>query len=545
MKHSLVSMSFCLVGLAMQIHGFTGGVCVLHPLHCHTSSPTTTRSKPSATVHSMGIRSFIQNRRGNKGEKDDKDEEEGTEPLVQQQQQQEEEEDDEDDIQAAMEAIQKDLEAAENLYMQPQSKRTTASDEDKDSKIIPNTLANIFGSDDSSSGGDQPNTNDKKGKKKKKNKDSPSSSPSPSSASTYGETVKDRIKRVKAGSMTEEEKTAFLTTALTRTTPGSYNTGPPIRQAIPDPVESSDGRKRKRGGGGGGGGTIKGLINTDPLWNAVMGNTQKDTRVPQTKGGYSKGDRMNDDAKKKYLDMVTNPDRFSSYAAMGGSRKSTASADSVGAVSNEDESVPEVVEPLDDTEIDVDDGYSLGISSSPEPPKVKNKTTLAGRLEVAALLQEKRDKELKAQKELEKQAEKDRLAEVMRAQAEVARQHEEEVFRRRRVEKERLDRIEQEKKDVEDQKMADLLEAQDAYWEKKMTEDQKRKEEFMSEEERENDLVRQRQEALKVAQLERKKELERQQLQEIREEEQAREDPHESEILEEVSVCPDRCLGTF
>ena len=128
--------------------------------------------------------------------------------------------------------------------------------------------------------------------------------------------------------MTEEEKNAFLTTALNRVPKGNYSSGPPIRQAIPDvseePPPSKKTTKNKKST------TVKGLINTDPLWNAVMGKAQRDASAKGGKGGNaSRGDGMSDDAKKKYLEMVTNPDRFSSYAAMGGVRKSTASAESV------------------------------------------------------------------------------------------------------------------------------------------------------------------------------------------------------------------------
>ena len=520
---SLVSLSCCCLAI-LQVHGFTSSRLQLISYKNEPSSkaaPFGEMVVRTPTARSMGIRSYLSKRVGKKRDKDDNADDEMEYPSSLEAFDQQEE--DEEDIQAAMEAIQKDLEAAADLYKQKETNETT--------KTIPNTLANIFGTDDMNA---KSNKQNKKGKQQDKKDSFPSSSPS--SASTYGESVQDRIKRVKAGSMTEEEKNAFLTTALARTTPGSNNSGPPIRQAIPDAIENFDEKKKM------GRGTVKGLINTDPLWNAVMGNTQKDTRTKKADGsGYTKGERMNDDAKKKYLDMVTNPDRFSSYAAMGGSRKSTASADSVKATSNKEESVSEEEEEPSEENAEGGggesfDAYTLGISSSLETPKMKKKTTLAGRLEVAAQLQEKKDKELKAQKELEKQAEKDRLADIMRAQAEVARRNEEELFRRRKEEQERLDRIEQEKKDVEEKKMADLLAAQDAYWQKKMMEDQERKETTMSKEEREAELARGRQVALKRAELERKKEMEREQLQQLRDEEEARENPHESEILEEVST---------
>eukprot|EP01083_Nonionella_stella_P011964 33952_1 len=58
------------------------------------------------------------------------------------------------------------------------------------------------------------------------------------SSKTYGETVQDRINRVKSGQMTDEEKAQFLNNALTRVPQGQN--GPKIRQEIPD----ADGKKR-------------------------------------------------------------------------------------------------------------------------------------------------------------------------------------------------------------------------------------------------------------------------------------------------------------
>ena len=79
----------------------------------------------------MGIRSFLQTRVGKRRDKDENgsDEERSADGSLYQQQ--EEQQDDEKDIRAAMEAIQKDLEAAAELYKQPQSQEgdtATATD---------------------------------------------------------------------------------------------------------------------------------------------------------------------------------------------------------------------------------------------------------------------------------------------------------------------------------------------------------------------------------------------------------------------------------
>ncbi len=302
---------------------------------------------------------------------------------------------------------------------------------------------------------------------------SSSSSPSISPSSRYGETVRDRVKRVKSGAMTEDEKLAFLNNALTpRTAPGKR--GPRIRQAIPD---AGDGRTSRRRGGGGGSSSSNSNRNsnsngnnrTDALWNKVLGNTKSSANDMGRRGNrspYNIDDVVgSDSAKRQYLDMVTDPNRFASYAAMNAPKPSPSVNPNESPVDSNSNSNSNQQTQTNDVEIEkggvIDNLKSLQGNDKDDED---DSDSLANRLQSAAIMKEKQDAELKAQRDLERQAEKERIAEAQRQAAEEIRRREEEKIQRAREEQEKLMKQEEEKKVSEENRQKAILAAQEEYW---------------------------------------------------------------------------------
>ena len=327
----------------------------------------------------------------------------------------------------------------------------------------------------------------------------------PTSADTYGETVRDRINRVKSGQMTDEEKAAFLNSALTRTPPGSN--GPPIRQAIPSVNSSSPKRSSSAS-----------PFPKDALWNTLVSNGKSSSSGnSSTKYGNVNLTGNDDSAKREYLDMVTNPDRFKSYAAMGGYRSSTASSDSD---SVEEDSKGNVVEDMNMPDVPVLDDPEGG---------------LASRLQSAAIQKERQDAEAKAKKEEEEMAHKAKLQEEQRRRAEESQRIEEEkLAAKRAVEEEKLE-AEQNARKAEDKRLADMEAAQDAYWANKLVEENSRKERSLSKEEKASLEQQRRLETEALLASAAKEAAKKAEIEMLRDEERRREDPHESVILKEVS----------
>ena len=428
----------------------------------------------------MGIRSILGL---GKGSKDDKEKSENPE-----------------DIKAALEAIKADLEAVTaeekraakaKAKADPNSKVKSKPEQSKKKKI------NLM-----------PETKPKIKIPERKKKTVARSAPSePTSATTYGETVRDRINRVKSGHMTDEEKAAFLNSALTRTPPGSN--GPPIRQEIPAANGSSRGASSSSAS----------PFPKDALWNTLSNGKSSSSSSSSSSGNAGRYGNTNltgdsDSAKREYLDMVTNPDRFKSYAAMGGYRSKTPQA-------SNSSSKGDVVE-------------NLNMLDTPSADD--NEADLASRLESAAILKEKQDAEAKARKEEEERTLEAKLQEEQRRRSEEMRRVEEERLAAKRAEEEAKVKAEQDAKDAEAKRIADMQAAQDSYWAKKLEEENARRDRSMAPQDKISLGEKMRSDAearLAKAAMEasRKAEVER-----MREEERKREDPHESEILKEVSL---------
>lgn len=417
------------------------------------------------TSLSMGIRSMLG--LGKKTKEDD-DKEKSENPQ---------------DIKKALEAIKADLEAVE----------------EEESKKPKRKGISIMGRTSS--------TNDSKKKSNsllnRKKDDEASEKVRPSSDGSYGETVRDRINRVKQGQMTEEEKAAFLNAALT-----SSPKGTPMK-----PQKKSESSKA----------TPKNPnLPQEALWNTI-GKTSSSKR--DEKGGgsaYSRLPDKDDEAKREYLEMITNPDRFKSYAAMGGRRASSASANSVASSTNTP-SVEEKNEVVD----------NLGMLDAPIGTEID--ADMAAKLEAAAHAKEIKDAEARAKKEEEERIFEEKRREDQRKRIQEIRKEAEAKLAAERAEQEKLLNSEREKREAEKKRLEDMQAAQDEYWKKKLEEEKERKERAMSVQEKARLAEQRKQEKTAELAAAARKAAKQAEIEMLREEEAAREDPHEAHILEEVS----------
>ena len=422
----------------------------------------------------------------------------------------------------------------------------------------------------------------------------------------YDEAIKERIRRMKGGGMTEEEKAQFLNNALTQSSPKKQKPrGPPIRQKIPglDDDDTPNSGRRKRGSVSSRTSSAK-----ENLWNAL---TKKDTQKDSGKGGgsTSSGDNISvaslmmdgktksEEAKRKYMESIMNPDRFSTFSTYQQRSPDSVESDDNDAedddaieASNDEDSATE--EAVVATEVEGDTGNDdssdvatsgtdfaqmkrqiaedrallktndkpeqsaardavesiLSMISSNNDKKATTSTTatetpaassapsrstdhLAARLGQAAEEQEKRDAELRLAAEKKREDEKRKFAELQRQRDEEARRKEEERIEKARKIAEEGRRKQEEKAAAERAELEIRRARQDDYWAKMLEKERVRKEssEPMEMKRKKEVIDRDNEERLE-------REVAKDAMRErVREDERAREDPHESEILKEVS----------
>lgn len=402
----------------------------------------------------------------------------------------------------------------------------------------------------------------------------------------YEETT-DRIRRMKGGGMTEEEKMSFLSTALTRTIPKKPR-GPVIRQTIPGMEDAGD--SSSGGKGSNRSKTSDSSSGTANLWDAITRkDSKKESTSPPDMASLMMDPKMKDEeAKRKYMESITNPDRFATFSTYQQRTSatveddvdeydeiidsdaeeealeiedSTAEVEEVSEIGVTDGSdftemkrqIAEDRELLNPTE--KDDGNAardavnsiLSMISSNNDKKAapaesnvvteKKKQTdhLAARLGQAAEEQEKREAEARLEAELEANKKRD---DEKRARAEVQRQREEEARCREveRMEKARKmaeeeHRKEEEKAAAERAELEARQAQQDDYWASKLN-----KERVREEQSEPIDITRKKE----VIARDSKERIERDVAKDVtreklRNEERDREDPHEGEILKEAA----------
>ena len=170
------------------------------------------------------------------------------------------------------------------------------------------------------------------------------------------EDTQARIKRMKTGGMTEEEKAAFLNNALTRTLPKMKPRGPPIRQEIPGGGDDGKGVKRTKRGTSGSSSGSSAISGNDNLWNALTKKDDTKTKKDSSSSSSSSpgeisvaslmmdGKMKNEDAKRKYMESITNPDRFATFSTY--QQTSAISTEEVEGDDEDDDSEAEAVDEL-------------------------------------------------------------------------------------------------------------------------------------------------------------------------------------------------------
>jgi hypothetical protein len=289
------------------------------------------------------------------------------------------------------------------------------------------------------------------------------------------ESVKDRLNRVRSGKMTDDEKQAFLRTALSA---GDTSTSrKPLRQELADesrPMNST--------------GNATPMPKDSLLSNMARGwgNGKNSTGLDSyasIRRNYQNGAQLEDQKKKReYFEMVTNPDRFHTYkSSMVTAPGETDKVDpavhdgliipEMGMDDEDDERTSileeEVIEEIREYEqakgVEGDLGTRLEIA--------------AHALEEAARQREKERKEKEARIEQQRQEQKKRLAEIQKKQQLEMEKRELELKAKKREEEEAKARETERKRKEEEARRRKLEEAQDAYWAKKL---EKEKQERLS-----------------------------------------------------------------
>lgn len=415
----------------------------------------------------------------------------------------------------------------------------------------------------------------------------------------YDLAIKERIRRMKGGGMTEEEKAQFLNNALTQSSPKkSKPRGPPIRQKIPgvDDEDTTGGRNKKRGDISAS--SSRPSSARENLWSAL---TKKDSHKDASSSGdisvasfMMDGKSKSEEAKRKYMDSIMNPHRFSTFSTYQQRNPSASS------VKSEEDAVEgfESIEASDDEEglameeemDEGDEGSERGAtttggtdfaqmkrqieedramlklndkpeqsaardavesilsmissnndkksssttveSTAPTTPPARSTDHLAARLGQAAEEQEKRDAEQRLAAEKKREDEKRKFAELQRQREEEARRKEEERIEKARKIAEEGRRKQEEKAAAERADLEARRALQDDYWAKMLEKERVRKESSEPIE-----IKRKKEVTARDAEERLEREVAKDAIRErVREDERAREDPHESEILKEVSV---------
>ena len=323
------------------------------------------------------------------------------------------------------------------------------------------------------------------------------------------ESVKDRLNRVRSGKMTEDEKQAFLRTALSA---GDTSTSrKPLRQELADessrPMNNSTSNATPMP-------KDSLLSNMARGWGNGKNNTGLDDYASIR--NYQNGAQLEDQKKKReYFEMVTNPDRFHTYkssmvTAPGETDKVDPSVHDglvLPEMGNDDEKddarggilEEEVIEEIRDYEqvsgVGVEGDLGMRLEKA------------AHALEEAAKQREKERKEKEARMEEQRQEQKKRLAEIQKKQQLEMEKRELELKAKKREEEEAKARETERKRKEEEARRRKLEEAQDAYWAKKLAKEKQERMATMSTTQKaefEKHEVQAEEKAIEIAEYERK-----------------------------------------
>jgi hypothetical protein len=264
---------------------------------------------------------------------------------------------------------------------------------------------------------------------------------------TEEESIQDKINRVKSGQMTEEEKRAFLATAL------SAGMTPVSRKPLITPKRMES--------------TSASPFPTDSILRNFISGKVKQHKKDVSLSSISI-DLNTDAQKKEYLEMVTNPDRFTRRIKP----KSNISAASLATPT------PPIQTPTP--------SWS---QQQPQQPNSNNSgglDDLGARLGVYAMEEEVRRRESEKQRarERQEQEERERILIIQKQEAEqraseVARRQQmalkqvEEQARRQEIEAEQMRK--EDEKAAEQERLAALVKQQEAYWTERLAKEREAK----------------------------------------------------------------------
>ena len=239
------------------------------------------------------------------------------------------------------------------------------------------------------------------------------------------ETVQERIQRIKRGDMSHSEKEAFLKSAL--------STGATPESRLPMMTSSSASSQSS---------SASPFPTDSILRNMAMGskagNKDEAALLEQQQPVMDSQSK-----KQQYLDMVTDPNRFQTYQSGGSASKSNAAL------------------------VEEDNKVAVPVPNIP--------VDLGARLGAAAMEDEKRQKELRAQREVQdKTVERQRLerekrlAEATRQRQDELAQREAELIQRRKAQETKAQQELQRKQQEQESRQAEMMKAQDDYWTRKL-----------------------------------------------------------------------------
>lgn len=272
------------------------------------------------------------------------------------------------------------------------------------------------------------------------------------------ETTQDRINRVKQGKMTEDEKQRFLASTLKGSMePKTLNPGEaPLRQplaqeakVVPRNVASATPFPR------------------DSMLREVVTGRKDDKSYDEWKDNNKK--------KKEYFEMVTDPNRFSSFNTPVPSQAGhPMPADPSGTVMP-----PSIAPPTADMSNIQIPWEPLDSEPVLEPPEPSSSSTdadhLGARLEAAAMAEEQRQREARRHVELQREEERLKQIELQRAREEEMIIREEENLRKKREAVEQARILAEEKAAQERTRQTQMMQAQEDYWAQKLAVERERK----------------------------------------------------------------------
>mmetsp|Transcript_8752 Transcript_8752/g.11238 ORF Transcript_8752/g.11238 Transcript_8752/m.11238 type:complete len:646 (-) Transcript_8752:1116-3053(-) len=320
----------------------------------------------------------------------------------------------------------------------------------------------------------------------------------------HSESINDRIRRVSNGQMTEDEKVKFIKSISDRDeTLKKATRGPPIRQDLPlgrmtnpkdkiekiEPVPEKEPKKKAS--------LLESVLSKHATKgsesNSNSDSSQKSTpettwsTVVARKGSSAGfGDGMDDSAKQAWFNMVTAPNRFSTFSTVEKSEKDSSSIKDSGNMKNSDDNLSAGSFEIDknsegkadwfinDNDNDESDSYNDQLTI-PKSSTETEGSTLASRLEMAARLQAEREINMRKMQEAQKiknlelqQQEKERLASIAREREEIFHKKQIEAAAKKKAEEEERFREQEELRRIADEKRRELEKQQDAYWKAKI-----------------------------------------------------------------------------